>query len=102
MWEDIAAMLKIDRKTFLALALGMNLAACAGGKGQPVVNTTGCGGKGTMAGKKMPPPHHEAGMAPHGECMEFSPGECTRWEPTQECIEFDPSGECTKWEPSGE
>ncbi|MBX3161010.1 MAG: hypothetical protein KF773_33935 [Deltaproteobacteria bacterium] len=97
-------MLKIDRNAFLALALGMNLAACfSGGKaGGPA--TTGPGVTDTHSGKRMPPPSGEAGMmAPHGECVEFDPsGECTRWEPTQECVEFDPSGECTKWEPHGE
>jgi hypothetical protein len=89
-------MLKIDRKAFLALALGMNLGAC-GGKAAPASTTT-TEQKGTMS-----PTGEGMAAAPHNECIEFTPtGECTKWEPTQECVAFSPTGECQKWEPRHE
>jgi hypothetical protein len=92
-------MLKIDRNAFLALALGMNLAACASAK-----PATGPASNNTTSDKAMAPTQ-EGGMAvaPHNECVAYSPtGECTKWEPTQECVAWSPTNECTKWEPRNE
>jgi hypothetical protein len=85
-------MLKIDRKAFLALALGMNLGAC-GGKQTPAPSNNET--------KSMPGPTNESmAVAPHNECIDWDPkGECIKWQPTEECTAWDPKGECTKFEP---
>ena len=94
-------MLKIDRKAFLALALGLmgstGLGACAGKAAGPASNTT------TTQKSEMAPTGEGMAAAPHEECIAWSPtNECTKWEPTQECVAWSPTNECTKWEPKSE
>ena len=92
-------MLKIDRKAFLALALGMSAGGCyvstpppAGYYPQPAPSPQAAP---TPAGAPAP-----RTAAPQDECIGWTPtGECNRWEPTQECVGWTPTGECNQWEP---
>jgi hypothetical protein len=81
-------MLKIDRKAFLALALGMSVGGCYTSNPPPAV------------GPATSPAPAAAPAAPQDECIGWTPtGECNKWEPTQECVGWTPTGECNKWEP---
>jgi hypothetical protein len=108
-------MLKIDRKAFLALALGMSMGGCYTSSPPPAAYP--------QAGPAQPPAYQSPRTAPHAECIGWTPagecnewesmaaapqdecigwtptGECNAWEPTQECVGWTPTGECNKWEP---
>ena len=101
----------IDRKRFLALALGMSLGACGGGaKGkspEPVSNTgdpvtttgAGAGGARTMDDLEC------NGYDPTNECVSWNDGTTLPgYTPTSECIRWTPTDECNAWayNPTGE
>ena len=101
----------IDRKRFLALALGMSLGAC-GGKGKTpdtgvstksdgtmVQSPTGEGGGKTMDDLSC------NGYDPTNECVSWNEGTVLNgYTPTGECVRWDPTGECNAWgyNPTGE
>jgi hypothetical protein len=112
-------MLKIDRKAFLALALGMSVSGgcyvAATPPPQPGYYPRPAGPP-PPSGDPMAAPHEECiGWAPTGECTQWDQGgaaapqdecvgwtptgECNRWAPTQECVGWTPTGECNRWEP---
>lgn len=116
--------MKIDRNKFLALALGVNILACAAPKtpdAEPAEQD--------INGQELTtPPAASSGMSQEGmtqegmtqegpmeECIDWDPNnECIAWEPIgnetynpddldstgpmDECIEWDPTGECINWE----
>lgn len=108
--------MKIDRKQFLTLALGLsvNLAACTGG--QPKPDNTEMQEKSlttTPTTQPMDPaPMQETELGMAEECIDWDPsGECIAWEPigdevngmdngspTYECVDWDPTGECIAWD----
>jgi hypothetical protein len=111
-----SAMLKIDRKAFLALALGMSVGGC-------YVNTNPPPGPRPQMAPAQPQPPQGPQVAPQQECVGWTPtgecneweamaaapqdecigwtptGECNQWQPTQECVGWTPTGECNRWEP---
>ena len=115
-------MFKIDRKAFLALALGMSAGGCyvstpppAGYYPQPAPSPQAAPTPGGEPASRAAAPQDECvGWTPTGECNQWEPmaaapqdecvgwtptGECNRWEPTQECVGWTPTGECNQWEP---
>jgi|GEM_PF-5417213 len=71
--------MRIDRATFLALALGGSFLA------------SGCGTTGPVAA----PTHNSDDIQPTEEGYGM---DAPQIEPTYECIEWDPTDECVSWE----
>src|SRR6187402_3630909 len=110
-------MLKIDRKAFLALALGMSVGGCYTNpppaaypqpQGQPMQAEP------PYQGQSAAPQDECVGWTPTGECNQWESmaaapqdecvgwnraGECNRWEPARECVGWTPTGECNQWQP---
>ncbi len=114
-------MLKIDRKAFLALALGMSAGACYVSPSPPPAAYPRQAPAQAQPGADQPPsaaPQDECvgwtptgecnqwesmAAAPQDECIGWTPtGECNAWAPTQECVGWTPTGECNQWEPINE
>jgi len=97
-------MMKIDRKRFLALALGTSLGAC-GGSAPPAATTpsnTGAPmaaptGSGTV--REMSNDPDCVGFDPTNECVAWGDGNRAEgYEMTNECVRWvDPTSECNAW-----
>jgi hypothetical protein len=120
----------IDRKAFLALAMGMNSGACIVVQQRdtvapPVANTVQVAPSQTVQVTQVSQPGYVAptseAYAPTQECIGWGPnGACNRWEPvaegqvgyvaptseayapTQECVGWAPNGQCNRWAPTSE